>query len=299
METQMQGKTVLITGATSGIGQASAIGIAKLGAHVVVTGRDRARGERGVAEIKAESGNDNVDLMLADLSSMAKVRQIADEFKQRFNRLDVLINNVGYLSNQRRETTEGIEMNLAVNHLAPFVLTHELLPLLKASAPSRVINITGGMPGQGGIDFDNLQAEKSFLGLTTYTHAKNVMMAVSYEFAKQLEGTGVRLVVAYPGSAQTDMTASLTPDMMPFIMRLLWPGMKLFANVVMSSDPADAAVSTIRLASAPDSHVVNGAYYNTKGERAKWPKGLIKSGVPERVWQVSQQLISQKAYSTS
>ena len=299
MGTQMQGKTVLITGATSGIGQASAIGIAKLGAHVVVTGRDRTRGERGVAEIKAESGNDNVDLMLADLSLMAEVRRMADEFKLRYDRLDVLVNNVGYLSNQRRETTEGIEMTLAVNHLAPFVLTHELLPLLKASASGRVINITGGMPGKGGIDFDNLQAENSFLGLTTYTHAKNVMMAASYEFAKQLEGTGVRLVVAYPGSAQTDMTNNMTPDMMPLVMRLLWPGMKLFANVVMSADPADAAVSTIRLASAPDTHFINGAYYNTKGEQAKWPKKLVKPGVPERVWQESQQLVSQETYATS
>ncbi len=224
----MKNKTVFITGGTSGIGRETAVGLAQKGAHVVVSGRDQTRGEEGVANIKKRSGSQQVELILADMASFAEVRRMAAEFQERFDRLDVLINNVGYLPKERHLTVDGIEATLAVNHLAPFLLTHELLPLLKASAPSRVINVTGGAPFGGRIDFDNLQAEKSFLALNTYTHAKHVMSAASFEFARRLAGTGVSVNVAYPGSANTHMTHDLQPDMLPWFLRLMWPHLPLW-----------------------------------------------------------------------
>ncbi len=284
----MKNKTVFITGGTSGIGRETAVGLAQKGAHVVVSGRDQTRGEEGVADIKKRSGSQQVELILADMASFAEVRRMAAEFQERFDRLDVLINNVGYLPKERHLTVDGIEATLAVNHLAPFLLTHELLPLLKASAPSRVINVTGGAPFGGRVDFDNLQAEKSFLALNTYTHAKHVMSAASFEFARRLAGTGVSVNVAYPGSANTNMTHDLQPDMFPWFMRLMWP---LFRRFQRSSKAEDAAVSSIFLASSPDVEGVSGKYFNTKGQETGWAKGLITNGVPERVWRISETML--------
>lgn len=140
----MQGKTVLVTGATSGIGQETAIGLAKMGAQVIITGRNRQRGEAAVSEIKQASGNPKVDLMIADMTSQADIECLADDVIARYPRLDVLVNNVGMVVNTRQMTVDGIELNFAVNHLAPFLLTHRLLPLLQRSAPARVVNVTGG-----------------------------------------------------------------------------------------------------------------------------------------------------------
>jgi NAD(P)-dependent dehydrogenase (short-subunit alcohol dehydrogenase family) len=151
-------RIVLITGGTGGIGKQTAIALARMGAQVVVTGRDSARGEAGVLDIQRASGNYNVELLLADLSTQAGVRSLADQFKRRYPRLDVLINNAGLLEQERRITVDGLEADFAVNVIAPFLLTHLLLDVLKASAPSRVVNVSGGMSIWGKIDLDNLQA---------------------------------------------------------------------------------------------------------------------------------------------
>ncbi len=289
MMTDLNGKIILITGGTSGIGRETAIALAQMGAHVVVSGRSQARGEEGVADIKARSGSNTVDLILADVSSQAAVRQMAAEFMQRYDRLDVLVNNVGYLGAERTESVDSIEMHLAVNHLAPFLLTHELLPILKASAPSRVINVDGGSAVNDGIDFDNLQAEKSFSGLTTYSHAKKVMLAASIEFARQLEGTGVHLNGAYPGAANTNMSQGLSREMFPGVLKLLFPVVKFF---VTSAKPEKAAVSSIYLASSSEVEGVNGKYFNTKAKQTDWPSAASADGVPQRVWGISAQLVN-------
>ena len=293
--TDLNGKTILITGGTSGIGQQTAVGLAKMGAHIIVTGRNQERGERGVTEIKQQSGNNNIDLLLADMTSLAEVRRLAAEVQDKYDRLDVLVNNVGLLPTERWETVDGIEATLAVNHVALFLFTHELLPILKASTPSRVINITGGSAGNGPIDFDNIQAEKSFVSLTHYTNSKKVMMAASYEFARRLEGSGVSLSVAYPGPAATNMTSVMAPDMVPFAMRLLWP---IFKRFLSNADPAKAAKSSIYLASAPETEGTNGKYYNTNGKSAAWNPKLIEDGVPERVWAMTEEMLDMKLEKT-
>lgn len=287
----MRGKTVLITGATGGIGKETAIGLAQRGATVVITGRDRARGEAGLAEIKQRSGNTDVALLLADLSRQADIRRLAETFNAQHDRLDVLINNVGGLYSARWLTADGIEATLAMNHLGPFLLTHLLLDQLKRSAPARVINVTGGMPPSK-LDLDNLQAEKRFQGLETYSHAKGVMMAVAYEFAQRLTGSGVTLNVAYPGAASTAMTQAMTPDMVPWFMRVLWP---IFTRFMGDAPPARAARSSIYLASSPDVANVNGAYYNTNSKPARWPKPAHDAALRQRLWQISAQLTGLRA----
>ena len=281
----LEHKTMLITGGTGGIGQETALGLAKLGARVIVTGRDRGRGEAAVAALKSASGNPHVELLLADLSSQAEVRRLADDVLQRFPRLDVLINNAGLLAPTRRLTVDGIEATLAVNHLAPFLLTHLLLPTLQAAAPTRVVNVTGGFPTP--IDLANLQAEQSFRGIDTYSRAKAVMMTVSYEFAQRLDGGGVTLNVAYPGAAATAMTQGMTPAMVPLGMRLVWP---LFGLVMGNAKPARAARSSIFLAASPSVEGVSGQYFTTNSKRTTWPKQVMDAALRQRLWQISAEM---------
>lgn len=282
----MQGKTVLITGGTGGIGKETAIGLAKLGARVVVTGRDKARGEEGVAHIKRESGNNQVDLLLADLSSQAEITLLAETVMANYQRMDVLINNVGGLYPTRWETVDGIEATLAVNVLTPFLLTQLLLPILKASSPARVINVTGGFLTVK-VNLENLQAQNRFLGLETYSKAKVLMMAVSYELAARLQGTGVNLNVAYPGAASTAMTEAMTPEMVPWFLRLIWP---VFGLMMGNAKPAKAARSSIYLASSPEVEVVNGKYYDTNSKLTKWPKTALDESIRRYIWDLSEKL---------
>lgn len=292
MSGTMSGKTVLITGGTGGIGKATATGLARMGATVAVVGRDRTRGVAAVEDIKRASGNERIDLLLADLERQAEIRRLADKVSAHYARLDVLINNVGGLYPTRRLTEDGIEATLAVNHLAPFLLTHLLLDLLTASRPARVINVTGGFPGVR-LDLANLQAERSYLGLSTYSHAKVVMMVAAYEFAQRLAGTGVTLNVAYPGAAATAMTAGMTPAMVPVWMRLIWPAFGLImrnARPERNAQPERAARSSIYLASSPEVADVSGAYFNTNSRRARWPKAVYDDALRQQIWAVSQEL---------
>jgi NAD(P)-dependent dehydrogenase (short-subunit alcohol dehydrogenase family) len=157
------GKVALVTGGTSGIGKATAMALAAMGADVVVVGRDRERGERAAEEIRAQTGG-RVDLALADLSSQAEVRNLAEEFKRRYDRLDVLVNNAGLVQSTRTETVDGLESTFAINHLAPFLLTNLLLDMLKQSAPSRVVTVSSEAERWGNIDFDDLQSKKKYRG---------------------------------------------------------------------------------------------------------------------------------------
>lgn len=289
MSTIMNGKTVLITGGTGGIGKQTAIGLAELGATVVVTGRDRARGEAGVRAIQDQSKSADVHLLLGDLSSIAAIHGLAEEVEARHKRLDVLINNAGLLESKRRLTLDGIEAHFAVNVLAPYLLTQLLLPVLKAAAPARVVNVTGGMP-IGSLDPDNLQAEKSFRGLETYSRAKMAMTAMSLKMARDLEGTGVTVNVVYPGGAATAMTGGMTPDMVPGWMRLIWP---LFASRTQDdggASAAKAARSSIFAASDPSLADVTGAYFDTNSKRAKPNASITNEVNQQQVWRMLDQL---------
>src|SRR6185437_10952148 len=168
----MTGKNVLVTGGTAGIGKATAVGLAALGARVAITGRDRIRAEAAAADIRAASGNPAVDVFTADMSAQAEVRRLAGEVLDAYPRLDVLVNNVGGFWATRRATVDGLEHTFAVNHLAGFLLTELLLERLKASAPARVVTVSSGAQAMGRLDFADLQAEHEYSGQRAYNASK-------------------------------------------------------------------------------------------------------------------------------
>ena len=203
----MAGKTVLVTGGTGGIGKATAVGLAALGARVGITGRDPARAEAAAADIRAASGNPAVDAFAADMSVQAEVRRLAAEVLDAYPRLDVLVNNVGGFWAHRHVTADGLERTFALNHLAPFLLTNLLLDRLNASAPARIVTVSSGAQAMGRIDFDDLQGERNYSGQRAYNQSKLANVMFTYELARRLEGTGVTATVLHPGVVRTSFGA--------------------------------------------------------------------------------------------
>lgn len=201
----MKGKVCIVTGSNSGIGKETALALAQMGATVVMAVRNPERGEKARQEIIHKTGNNGTLLMICDLSSMASIRQFTKEFKDKHDRLDVLLNNAGAVFSKRQTTIDEFERTLAVDYLAPSLLTYELLPLLKSSTPSRVVNVGSGMHRSGKIDLDNPQSEKSYNGLNVYANAKLMLTTYTYELARRLAGTGVTANLAEPGFVATNL----------------------------------------------------------------------------------------------
>ena len=192
-------RVCLVTGATSGIGRATAMALAGMGADVGIVARDRTRGEATVAELRALGGLGDIDLFVADLSSQAQVRALAADVRDRWDLLHVLINCAGAFYRERRETVDGLERTFALNHLAYFLLTTSLLDLVVASAPSRIINVTSGAQSVGRIDFDDLQKKRQYRGQSAYNQSKLANVLFTYELARRLESTGVTANCVHPG----------------------------------------------------------------------------------------------------
>jgi len=276
----MRGKVCLVTGGSSGIGKATALGLANMGATVIVVGRDRSRGEAAVTEIKQKSNNDAVDLMLADLSSQASIRRLAEEdFKDRYEQLHVLINNAGVFTSKHTVTLDGIETTFAVNHLAPFLLTNLLLDVLKASAPTRIINITSSGERSGTINFDNLQGESRYSGFRAYNQSKLAMILFTYELARKLEGTGVTVNCVHPGVVVTNLGRG-SSGAFGLLLRLMRP---------FFSSPEKGAETPIYLASSLEVEGVSGKYFAKKAE-AKSSELSYDAATARRLWQVSAEL---------
>lgn len=201
----MKDKIILITGSTDGIGRQTALELACRGAHVILHGRNVERGMAAQEAIRTASGNAQVDLILADLSSQKQIRRMADEIHERYNHLHVLINNAGICMTERVLTEDGLEMTFAVNYLAPFLLTHLLLDLLKKSASSRIINVSSKAHMRTTLDFDNLQGEKSFNGSHAYALSKLGNILFTFELAGRLSGSGVTVNCLHPGVIDTKM----------------------------------------------------------------------------------------------
>src|SRR5436309_6361806 len=205
VNSSMQGKICMVTGANSGIGKATALELAQMGATVVMVCRDRARGEEARSEITTKSRNNAVDLLQADLSSQQSIRQLVEHFKQRYTHLHVLINNAGAAFTGRRETVDGLEMTFAVNYLAPFLLTNLLLDVLKASAPARIVNVSSASHKSGYIQMDDLQGEKHNRSMRAYPQSKLAIVLFTYELARRLQGTGVTANCLDPGFVATNI----------------------------------------------------------------------------------------------
>ncbi|HET8839823.1 MAG TPA: SDR family oxidoreductase, partial [Ktedonobacteraceae bacterium] len=204
LNTPMQGKVCIVTGANSGIGKATALGLAQMGATVVMVCRNQVKGEEARNEIKEKSGNDAIDLMLVDLASQASIRQLAENIQQRYQQLHVLINNAGVASLTRRETADGFEMEFAVNYLAPFLLTNLLLDRLKASTPARIVNVSSDAQKSGIVKMDDLQSKKKY-GLRAYGQSKLALVLFTYKLASLLQGTGVTANCLHPGFVATNI----------------------------------------------------------------------------------------------
>jgi retinol dehydrogenase 14 len=276
----MAGRTVLVTGGSAGIGRATALGLAALGAHVAITGRDTDRIEGAADEIRAAAGG-QVDMFVADLSSQADVRRLADEVLQRLARIDVLVNNVGGYWNTRHVTADGLERTFALNHLAPFLLTNLLLDRLKQSAPARVVTVSSRAHVEGRIDFDDLQGERSYSGARAYNQSKLANVLFTYELASRLQASAVTANALHPGVVSTSFGAE-DPGR---VQRLFVPLMRPFMKT-----PAKGAATSVQLASAPDLDQVTGRYFaNSKPKRSS--KHSYDQATATRLWQVSADLV--------
>ena len=277
----MAGKTVLITGATGGIGKATAVGLARLGARVGITGRDLARAEAVAADIRAAADNPVVDAFAADMSSQAEVRRLAREVLDAYPRLDVLVNNVGGFWTHRHVTADGLEHTFALNHLAPFLLSMLLLDRLKASAPARIVTVASGAHTLGRLDFDDLQAEQKYSGQRAYNASKLANVMFTYELARRLQGSRVTATVLHPGVVRTAFGAE---DQSVFF-RLMLPLMRPFMKTT-----AEGAATSIYLASSAQAAGVTGQYFaNSKPKKSS--KSSYDSAASRRLWQVSTDLV--------
>ena len=277
----MAGKTVLVTGGTGGIGKATAIGLAALGARVGVVGRDRQRADAAAADIRRESGAPGVDVFVADMSSQAEVRRLSVDVLGAYPRLDVLVNNVGGSWAHRHTTADGLEHTFAVNHLAPFLLTNLLLDRLKASAPARVVTVSSGAQAMARMNFDDLQGEQGYSGQRAYNQSKLANVMFTYELARRLAGTGVTATVLHPGVVRTSFGAE---DQSAFF-RILTPLMRPFMKT-----PAKGAATSIYLASSPEVEGVSGQYFaNSKPKKSN--RAAYDTDAAARLWQLSADLV--------
>jgi len=281
----MAGKSVLVTGGTGGIGKATAIRLAALGARVGITGRDQARTEAAAVGIRAAAGSPAVDAFAADMSVQAGVRRLAAQVLDAYPRLDVLVNNVGGFWAHRHVTADGLEHTFALNHLAPFLLTSLLLDRLTASAPARVVTVSSGAHAGGRIDFDDLQGERNYSGQRAYSQSKLANVMFTYELARRLAGTGVTATVLHPGVIRTSFGAEDQAAYFAVITRVARPFMKT---------PARGAATTVYLASSPEVEGITGRYYaNRKPKNSS--KASHDTAAAARLWQVSAGLANMTA----
>jgi retinol dehydrogenase-14 len=278
---RMAGRTVLVTGGTGGIGRATAIGLATMGARLAITGRDPERAEDAAREIRA-AGPGKVDVFVADMSSQSEVRRLAHEVLGSLPRIDVLVNNVGGFWNSRQVTADGLERTFALNHLAPFLLTNLLLDRLKQSAPARVVTVASGAHTMGRIDFDDIQGERSYSGQRAYNQSKLANVMFTYELARRLKATPVTANALHPGVVRTQFGAEDPGG----IQRL--PGFRLALRFMKT--PERGAVTSITLASGEDLSHVSGEYFaNSKPRQSS--KRSYDEAVGARLWQVSADLV--------
>jgi len=275
----MDGKVVLITGGTSGIGRAAATALAGMGAEVVVTGRNKEKGEEALGEIRRESGNEEVSLLLADLAVQAEVRRLAEAVRERHDRLDVLVNNAGLVQSRRTETPDGIETTLAVNHLAPFLLTNLLLDLLKESAPSRIITVASEAQRWGKMDLDDLQSERRYRGFPVYGKTKLANIMFTFELAERLEGTGVTANCLHPGSVNTNFGKN-NRNLMTLLFRVFKPFMR---------SPEQGADTIVYLASSPDVEGMSGKYLSDRKVISASDEAYDET-LRKKLWEASEKL---------
>ena len=252
----MSGKVCMVTGANSGIGEKVVLGLAGMGSTVVMVCRDKSKGEAAKEAVTSQTGNKNIELMIADLASLASVRDLAQRFKETHPRLNVLVNNAGLIMGRRISTVDNLETTFEVNYLSHFLLTLLLLDTLEASAPSRIINVSSSAHTNGKMDFDDLQETKSYSAMRSYSQSKLAQVLFTYELAKKLQGTGVTVNAVHPGVVRTRWGDE---------GGALGIGIRLGRPFMIS--PEKGAETPIYLASSTDVEGITGKYWYKKKEQ--------------------------------
>lgn len=279
LDRSLNGKICMVTGATSGIGKVASRALAQMGATVIIVGRNPEKSENTVKQIRRETGNPAVEFMLADLSSQKEIRQLAQDFKKRYDRLHVLVNNAGSIFLAHRESVDGIEMTFALNHLGYFLLTNLLIDALQASAPSRIINVSALLHKWAKINFDDLQNRKMYIGVRAYPQSKLCNLYFTYELARRMEGTGVTANALHPGVVATNL--GVNDNRFGRVMRRLIN----FALI----NPEEGAQTIIYLAASPDAQTVTGKYF-VKQKAVSSSQASYNQAVASRLWCVSTEL---------
>lgn len=270
----IKGKTAIITGATSGLGRVTAMTLARRGAELVLPVRSTEKGEALKKEIRDKTGNASVEVMSCNLASMNSIRQFAEAFREKHDRLHILINNAGIWEMKRRQSDDGIEMNFAVNHLAPFLLTNLLIDIIKASAPARIINVSSMIHKQARMKFDDLEGKKRWNRMQAYAQSKLANILFTKKLARDLKGSGILVNCLHPGVVNTNLF-----DQMPAFSR------KIFELFMIS--PEKGAQTTIYLATSPLINGISGEYF-AKGKMAKTTRHAQDMKVADRLWEVSE-----------
>lgn len=281
----MKGKVILVTGATAGIGKVTALELARKGATVVLVGRDPAKAEATVAEIRQATGNDAVEALLCDVSSQAAVRKLAAEYRAKHDRLDLLVNNAGAILAERKTTVDGLEATFATNHLGYFLLTELLLDIVRASAPARIVSVASEAHRATTLDFDDLGYERrAYSSMNAYGASKLANILWSAELARRLEGSGVTANSLHPG-----VIASNFGQSGPGWMRV---GVKLLSPFLAS--PEKGARTTLHLATSPEVEGITGKYW--KDSKPATPSAAGQDmAAAKRLWEVSEALVAKSA----
>jgi NAD(P)-dependent dehydrogenase (short-subunit alcohol dehydrogenase family) len=281
----MEGKLVVVTGATAGIGKEAARGLAGMGARVVLVGRNPEKSHAVAEEIRA-TATGSVDVVLADFASLLSVRQLAETLADRYPRIDVLLSNAGVFRVRRAATGDGFEETFAVNHLAPYLLTNLLVARLKESAPSRVVVVASAAHYGQTLDFDDLQSERGYKAMRTYGRSKLANVMFTYKLAGQLEGSGVTVNCLHPGFVATSLGSGNRIPVKPF--------MALFRLTGRAISVKQGADTPIYLASSPEVEGVNGKYFDVRREKMSSPQSY-NTDDQDRLWDVSAKLTEREA----
>jgi NAD(P)-dependent dehydrogenase (short-subunit alcohol dehydrogenase family) len=276
-----EGRTALITGATTGIGKETAIALAEQEFTIVFTARSKESGEATQREIIDRSGNLNVSFLLCDLSSLDSVRSMCEKFAQQHKSLNILINNAGVMEHERIVSHDGFEMDFAVNYLAPFLLTNLLLPLLKAGSPARIVNVSSSLYRQGHIDFDDLQSEKHFNYYQAYANSKLALTLFTKELSRALTGTGVTVNALHPGVVATRMNTRNIAHM-NFAVRFV------YGKTLLS--PKRGAATSIYVATSPEVEGISGEYFEKK-KVVSVISLANDTALAEALWNISLKLV--------
>jgi NAD(P)-dependent dehydrogenase (short-subunit alcohol dehydrogenase family) len=276
----MNDKICLVTGANSGIGKVTAKVLAAGGATVIMVCRNRDKGEAARGEIIRETRNENVDLMIADFSELDQIRRLAAEVKAKYPRLNTLVNNAGAYNGKRALTPDGYETTFAVNHLGYFLLTVELLELLKSSAPARIVNVASEAHRNSHINFDDLNLENGYSGWKSYAQSKLANVLFTYELARRLAGTGVTANCMHPGFVGTNIFNNVR-GVGGMIVRLIAPFMRT---------PEKGADTIIWLASSPEVEGITGRYFIDRKDQPSNPESY-DAAIAARLWEVSERMV--------